>query len=88
MNSDKNIHAYVPADTSEAHFTGQFLISDRTHDAGNIVCYDKYQQGEKKAITASQKVSKPSTSNRKNKLTKTPKFFHSYLLSLCMKKAL
>ena len=80
-DSDQEEDDDLPADTTKAHLTGKLLVGNRTHDAGNIVRYDKYQKGEQKAITAAQKVPEPSAGYRKNKLTQIPKFFHNRYLS-------
>ena len=80
-DSDQEEDDDLPADTAKAYLAGELLVGDRTHDAGNIVSCDKYQQCEKEAIAAPQEVPKPSTSYSKNKLTQIPKFFHNRYLS-------
>lgn len=42
-DSDQEEDDDLPANTAKAYLAGELLIRDRAHDAGNIVCYDKYQ---------------------------------------------
>lgn len=55
-DSDQEEDYDLSHDPAKPHLTGKLLIRDRTHKTGNIICKNKYKQGEQKTVTSPQEV--------------------------------
>ena len=89
-NAHHSENQNLTADTLETNGTGEVLIGDGAHDAGDVVDYRKGNQRIQKAVNTTQELSKEATESGECNLNARPDLFHSVILHfvLIMQKGL
>ena len=79
-NAHKSENQYLAADAFEANGTGEVLVSDGAHDAGDVVDHRKGDQRIQKAVHTAQEPSKEAAESGESQLNASPDLFHSVVL--------
>jgi hypothetical protein len=68
---------HLAADAFEADRTGELLVGDGAHDAGDVVRHDEDDECDQKAVTAAQEPAEPASDGGECELNGVPEFFHA-----------